>query len=162
MPERGSKGARARAVGIVGAVRLKDELFKVATCAHEAVFRATNGRVLGRLGGMPVLVLTTTGRRSGKRRSTMLTSPVHDGERIVLVASYGGDDRHPAWFLNLRENPEVSVVLAGREQAMRGRVATPEEKAELWPRVVRAYEGYGRYQERTDRDVPLVILERDS
>ena len=140
-------------------MRLKDELFKVGTRAHEAVLRATNGRVLGRAGGMPVLVLTTTGRKTGKRRSTVLTAPVHDERRLVLVASYGGDDRHPAWFLNLRDDPDVSVLMGGREQQMRARVATSEEKAELWPTIVRAYRGYGRYQGRTDRDVPVVILE---
>ena len=132
---------------------------RVVTGAHEAVFRASGGRLLGSFGGMRVLVLTTVGRKSGQPRSTMLTVPVRDGERLVLVASYGGDDRHPAWFLNLRDNPEVTVTMDGRTRPMRARVASPDEKADLWPRVVAAYEGYGGYQSRTSRDIPLVIVE---
>jgi deazaflavin-dependent oxidoreductase (nitroreductase family) len=108
---------------------------------------------------MRVLSLTTTGRKSGKRRTTMLTSPVQDGESIVLVASYGGDDRHPTWFLNLRDNPQVEITMRGQTRPMRARVASAEEKEELWPRVVSAYRGYGQYQQRTDRDIPLVICE---
>lgn len=137
----------------------KDLVARALTSFHEMVFRASNGRIAGRFSGMPVVRLTTTGRKSGKARTTMLTAPVQDGERIVLVASYGGDDRHPAWFLNLRDHPDVEVMTQGRTLPMRARVATPEEKTELWPRVVAAYRGYGQYQERTTRDIPLVILE---
>lgn len=137
----------------------KDLMARVVTGAHEAVFRASGGRLLGSFGGMRVLVLTTVGRKSGQPRSTMLTVPVRDGERLVLVASYGGDDRHPAWFLNLRDNPEVTVTMDGRTRPMRARVASPEEKADLWPRVVAAYEGYGGYQSRTSREIPVVIVE---
>ncbi|HET9600709.1 MAG TPA: nitroreductase family deazaflavin-dependent oxidoreductase [Acidimicrobiales bacterium] len=137
----------------------KDLMARVVTGAHEAVFRASGGRLLGSFGGMPVLVLTTVGRKSGQPRSTMLTVPVRDGERLVLVASYGGDDRHPAWFLNLRDNPDVTVTMDGRTRPMRARVASPEEKADLWPRVVAAYQGYGGYQSRTSREIPVVIVE---
>ncbi len=131
----------------------------MVTGAHEAVVRATNGRLLGRAGGMPVLILTTTGRKSAKPRSTVLTSPVHDDERVVLVASYGGDDRHPSWYLNLRDDPRVSVTMAGEERTMRARVADGDEKAALWPQIVGAYRGYAAYQSWTDRDIPVVILE---
>jgi deazaflavin-dependent oxidoreductase (nitroreductase family) len=137
----------------------KDIGARLVTGFHEAVFRLTNGRLANRGFGMPVLVLTTAGRKSGKKRTTMLTSPVQDGDAVVLVASYGGDDRHPQWFLNLRDNPEVEITMDGRTRSMRARVASPEEKAELWPRVVDAYRGYGQYQRRTDRDIPLVICE---
>jgi deazaflavin-dependent oxidoreductase (nitroreductase family) len=131
----------------------------MVTGLHEAVFRVSNGRLANRGFGMPVLRLVTIGRKSGKRRATMLTSPVQDGDNIVLVASYGGDDRHPVWFLNLRDNPEVQVTMGGQTRPMRARVASTAEKAELWPRVVAAYRGYGQYQQRTERDIPLVILE---
>jgi deazaflavin-dependent oxidoreductase (nitroreductase family) len=131
----------------------------VVTGFHKAVFRASNGRLANRGNGMPVLQLTTTGRKSGKRRTTMLTSPVQDGDRMLLVASNGGDDRHTNWFLNLRDDPKVEVTMDGRTRPMRARVASPEEKAELWPRVVAAHGGYAHYQTRTDRDIPLVILE---
>ncbi len=136
----------------------KDVFSKLATGLHRAVYRLSGGRIAGKAFGMPVLELETTGRRSGKARWTMLTTPVHDEEKMVLVASNGGDDRHPAWFLNLRENPSVKVTTGGETRAMTARVATPGEKAELWPQVVEAYKGYGGYQERTDRDIPLVIL----
>src|SRR5215211_6497433 len=125
----------------------KDAAARFWTSLHEAAFRASNGLLFNRLGGMPVVMLTTTGRRSGRPRSTMLTAPVRDGERLVLVASYGGDDRHPAWFLD------------GRARRMRARVASAEEKAALWPRVTAAARNYAQYQRQTARDIPLVILE---
>ena len=137
----------------------KDIGARLVTGFHEAVFRISNGRIGNRGFGMPVLALTTTGRKSGKKRTTMLTSPVQEGDAIVIVASYGGDDRHPQWFLNLRDNPDVEITMNGKTRRMQARVASPEEKAELWPRVVEAYRGYGQYQQRTDRDIPLVICE---
>jgi deazaflavin-dependent oxidoreductase (nitroreductase family) len=137
----------------------KDAAARFWTGLHEAAFRASNGLLFNRLGGMPVVMLTTTGRKSGRPRTTMLTAPVRDGERLVLVASYGGDDRHPAWFRNLRANPHVAVLMDGRARRMRARVATPEEKAALWPRVTAAAWNYAQYQRQTARDIPLVLLE---
>lgn len=137
----------------------KDMVMRVVTGFHKAVFRASNGRLANRGYGMPVLQLTTTGRKTGRRRTTMLTSPVQDGDRMVLVASNGGDDRHANWYLNLRDDPNVEVTMDGRTRPMRARVASADEKAELWPRVVAAHRGYAQYQTRTDRDIPLVILE---
>jgi len=137
----------------------KDMMMRVVTGFHKAVFRASNGRLANRGYGMPVLQLTTTGRKSGKRRTTMLTSPVQDGDRMVLVASNGGDDRHTNWYLNLRDDPNVEITMDGRTRPMRARVASADEKAELWPRVVAAHRGYAQYQTRTNRDIPVVILE---
>lgn len=134
-------------------------LARILTRTHEEIFKASGGRLLRSLGGMPVVMLTTTGRKSGKPRTIMLTSPVRQDDKVVLVASYGGDDRHPAWFLNLRQNPDVGVTVDGRARRMRARVASPEERADLWPRVLEAYHGYGIYQTRTEREIPLVILE---
>lgn len=139
--------------------RPKDVIAQVATPFHRSVFTATNGRAMGTVSGMPVVMLTTTGRKSGQRRETMLTSPVHDDERVVLLVSYGGDDRHPAWFLDLQADPDVEITMEGKRRRMRARVATAAEKAKLWDDVVRAYKGYGGYQKRTDRDIPLAILE---
>jgi deazaflavin-dependent oxidoreductase (nitroreductase family) len=138
---------------------IKDSVTRFWTSVHEALFKASDGRLGGKIYGMPVVMLTTTGRKTGRPRSTMLTSPVQEDDKIVLVASYGGDDRHPKWFLNLRANPDVEVRYRRRTQSMRARVATPEEKDALWPRVVQAYKGYAGYQTKTDRDIPLVILE---
>ena len=140
-------------------VRLKDALFKVGTGAHRAILRLSKGRLLASLGGMPVVILTTTGRRSGKKRSTVLTSPLRREDMIVLVASYGGDHRHPQWFLNLRDDPDVVVMIGGQQRRMHARVANKEERADLWPRIVDAYGGYAAYQQKSARQIPLVILE---
>lgn len=136
----------------------KDTVARLVNVFHRTVFNTTKGRLLGKLGGMPVVMLTTKGRKSGKPRTTMLTSPVQEGDALVLVASYGGDDRHPTWFLNLRDEPQVEVVMGGHRLQMTARAATPEEKADLWPRVTAAYGGYAGYQKKTERDIPLVIL----
>lgn len=137
----------------------KDLLFRVGTSLHKTVLRATGGRLGGRAAGMPVVLLTTIGRRTGERRATVLTAPIREAGRMVLVASYGGDNRHPSWFMNLQQNPDVEVTVGGCTTAMRARVASSEEKAQLWPRVIGRYQGYERYQERSERDIPLVILE---
>lgn len=108
---------------------------------------------------MPAVVLETSGRRSGLVRQTMLTAPVVEPDRIVLVASKGGDHRQPDWYLNLVATPDVKVTMNGRTRLMRARVASVEEKAEIWPRVTMAYEGYSGYQRRTQRDIPVVICE---
>jgi deazaflavin-dependent oxidoreductase (nitroreductase family) len=93
----------------------------------------------------------------------LLTSPVRDGEAIVVVASRGGADHHPAWFLNLRDNPDVEVAVGGEaKRPMRARVADADERARLWPQVVAKYKGYGNYQAKTDREIPLVLLEPTS
>jgi deazaflavin-dependent oxidoreductase (nitroreductase family) len=89
----------------------------------------------------------------------MLTAPIIDGDRVVLVASKGGDDRDPDWYRNLMAHPEAELTAAGQHRLVRARRASPDEKAELWPRVVAAYRGYAGYQRRTERDIPLVICE---
>ena len=90
---------------------------------------------------MPVAELHTVGRKSGQPRSTMLTAPVIEADRVVLVASKGGDDRDPDWYRNLIAHPDIELTMAGRCRPMRARRASPQEKAELWPRVVAAYTG---------------------
>ena len=137
----------------------KDVAARLVNLVHRNLFRTTNGLIGGRIAGMTVVELTTTGRKSGKQRSTMLTSPIHDGDKVALVASYGGDHRHPTWFLNLRDNPDVEIRMLGRHRRMQARVAGDEERGELWPRVTAAYRGYAQYQRNTDRQIPLVILE---
>lgn len=139
--------------------RSKDAAAKVVNVLHRTILEASKGRLAASISGMPVVELTTIGRKSGQKRTTMLTTPVHDDDMVVLVASYGGDDRHPAWFLNLRENPEVEIVMQGDRREMRARVASAEERATLWPKVISKYRGYAQYQTRTDRDIPLVVLE---
>ena len=88
----------------------------------------------------------------------MLSVPIVDGDRLVLVASFGGDDRHPAWYLNLQANPEVRATIAGSTRTMIARIATEEERAELWPQITSVFEGYACYQKRTQRKIRVVIL----
>lgn len=138
----------------------KDKLFVGLNAVHRTVLSLSGGRVGGQLMGMPAVRLVTTGRKSGARREVMLTAPVIDGDRVVLVASYGGDPRHPAWFLNLQADPNVELSVAGGPfRPYVARVASDEERAELWPRVVAAYKGYAGYQRRTDREIPLALFD---
>jgi deazaflavin-dependent oxidoreductase (nitroreductase family) len=143
----------------VSGAGIKDASFRVVTALHKVVFQATKGRVAGRGLGMPVLMLTTTGRKSGKPRTTMLTTPLREENKVVLVASYGGDPRHPAWFMNLRDNPEVELTMEGSKRRMRARVAAGEERADLWARLTEKHRNYAAYQKRTDRELPVVVLE---
>lgn len=136
-----------------------DLQLKTMNTIHRGLLKISGGRVGWTAGKMPVFELTTIGRKSGQPRSVMLTSPVQDGDTIVLVASRGGDDHHPAWFLNLRENPEVEVTTKDGTSKMTARIATAEERAELWPKVTGKYKNYAGYQSKTDREIPLVLLD---
>jgi deazaflavin-dependent oxidoreductase (nitroreductase family) len=107
---------------------------------------------------VPVLLLTTIGRKSGQPKTTPLLY-LEDGERVVIVGSQGGMPKHPQWYLNLTQNPEVTVQVGRRVRKMRARVAKPEEHAALWPRLVALYADFATYQAWTDRAIPIVILE---
>ena len=135
-----------------------DFMFKAISGVHRAVFTATGGKLLNRGAGMPVLVLTTTGRKSGQPRSTMLTSPLQFDGKIVVVASRGGDDRNPDWLLNLEANPKVEVEMDGSKRAMIAHIADVAEKADLWPKIIGPHAHYAGYQKKTDRDIPVVVL----
>ena len=127
---------------------------------HRSLLKLTGGRFPRKIVGMKAVELHTTGRISGKAYSTMLTTPVHDGQRIVLVASKGGSQDHPDWYKNLVANPDVLLTFDDRTVAMRARTASPDERTTLWPAVVAAYKGYAGYQRNTDREIPLVICEQ--
>lgn len=132
---------------------------KTMNALNRMAQKLSGGRLGWELRGMPVLELTTTGRKSGQKRTTLLTAPLQIGESYIVVASRGGDETHPAWFLNLRDDPQVTVSLRGRPaQPMTARVATPAEHAELWPRITARHPHYAGYQERTKREIPLVFL----
>jgi deazaflavin-dependent oxidoreductase (nitroreductase family) len=134
--------------------------FKAMNALHRILLKVSSGRLGWTAQDMPVLELTTTGRKSGLPRSVMLTSPLQEGTALVVVASRGGDDQAPAWLLNVRDNPDVQVRLQGRQsQPMRGRVASPAERERLWPLVVADHKNYAGYQTRTTREIPLVFLE---
>lgn len=137
-----------------------DLALKTMNVVHRAILKISGGRVGFRVAGMPVLQLTTIGRKSGQPRTVMLTSPIRVGDVFVVVASRGGDDRHPAWFLNLENDPHVHVaVQGGPSQPMLARVATTRERDDLWPQVIGQYANYAGYQAKTHRVIPLVLLE---
>ena len=137
-----------------------DFVLKTANALHRGLVRISGGRIGWKALGMPVLELTTTGRKSGEPRTVMLTSPLQDGGAFVVVGSKGGDDDHPAWFLNLRANPAVEVSVGGApRRPMHARIATAEERARLWPKVTADHQNYAGYQTKTAREIPLVLLE---
>ena len=134
-------------------------LLNRAIKGHTLVYRATGGLVGHRMPGLPpMLLLEHTGAKSQTRRTSPLVY-VRDGENIALVASKGGHPKHPAWLHNLRANPDATVQVGSKRLAVRARVATPQERARLWPEAVRVWPGYREYQERTEREIPMVILE---
>jgi deazaflavin-dependent oxidoreductase (nitroreductase family) len=136
-----------------------DAVLKLMNRTHRVLIAASGGRVGRSFSGMPVVELTTTGRKSGHLRSTMLTSPYQEADRTYIVASRGGDDHNPAWFLNLRDNPEVTVsIQGGPAQKMRAEVADPDERTRVWPLITSKHSNYANYQKKTRREIPLVVL----
>lgn len=136
-----------------------DALLKFMNIAHRGLLKASFGKIGWTGAGMPVLELTTIGRKSGERRAVMLTSPLQVGDDVVIVASRGGDDHHPAWFHNLCAKPEVDVRYQGQPTSpWTARVATAEERIEWWPKITAKYKNYAGYQSKTDREIPLVVL----
>ena len=137
-----------------------DLQLKAMNVIHRAMLKVSFGRVGWNIANMPVLELTTTGRKSGLPRSVMLTSPLQEGATYVVVASRGGDDKAPAWLFNIEAEPAVEVVVNGKhKQQMTARVATAEERARMWPLVIADHKNYEGYQKRTDREIPLILLE---
>lgn len=108
---------------------------------------------------MQTVELHAVGRKTGERRSTLLTAPVCEEDKVVLVASKGGSQDHPIWYKNLVANPDVEITIGDRTRPMRARTATGDERAELWERVVEAYKGYAGYQRNTEREIPVVVCE---
>jgi len=122
------------------------------------LYRASGGRLGGRIGKAPVLLLTTTGRKSGQRR----TAPVvylADGERMIVIGSNAGNARVPAWALNLKAKPEAEIEVGRRRIPVRARIAEDEERAELWRKSNEQYAGFDDYEARTDRDIAVFVLE---
>ena len=111
------------------------------------------------MGKAPVLLLTTTGRKSGKSRTNPLLY-LEDGDDLVVVASKGGAPEHPAWFLNLEAKPDVEVQVKREKRPVQARRATPEERERYWPKLTEMWEQYDSYQQKTSREIPVVILER--
>ncbi|MET0830534.1 MAG: nitroreductase family deazaflavin-dependent oxidoreductase [Microbacterium sp.] len=138
---------------------MNDFGYRMMNRFHRGLLAISGGRVGSTLGAMPVVELHTIGRATGKRRSTVLTAPMHGDGRYVLVASKGGGPRHPSWYLNLVANPGVELKVRGRTLPMRAHTATAAERAELWPRIVGEHPVYAGYQRKTTREIPVVICE---
>ena len=152
MPAKKPKPFTARDVAIGNVV------IRAMSALNTWVYRLTGGRIGGKFpGGAPVLLLTTTGRKSGKARTTPLIY-LRDGSDLVVVASKGGMDHHPLWYHNLVANPEVAVELENETFPLRARTADAADRARLWPKLCAVYPDYQVYQERTDREIPVVVL----
>jgi deazaflavin-dependent oxidoreductase (nitroreductase family) len=125
---------------------------------HRLLYRASGGRIGGRLWDLPVVLLTTTGRQTGKKRTVPLCS-FRDGDDLVVIASYGGLDQPPAWWLNLQANPQAELRDGHETRAVTARNAAPDERARLWAEVTAQAPGYLEYEGRTTREIPVVILQ---
>jgi len=137
--------------------RLRRFLIRAVSRIHGGVYRASGGRLLGRVAGMPVLLLTTSGRGSNKPRTATL-SYFRDGIDLVVIGSFGGSDVAPGWWLNLQRNPRASVLIGRTTSRVTARAATADEHDRLWPLVTETYPGYARYEKRTARAIPIVLL----
>jgi deazaflavin-dependent oxidoreductase (nitroreductase family) len=144
---------------MMAAMNRTDTMMKFVNVIHRTLYNASGGRIAGKGYGMPVLALTTTGRKSGQPRTVMLTSPLQDGDKVVIVASKGGDDRNPEWYLNLKANPKVEVKLGNKTNPMVAHIAEGAERTDLWQRLTADHKNYADYQTKTDREIPVVVLE---
>jgi deazaflavin-dependent oxidoreductase (nitroreductase family) len=136
-----------------------DPLAKLTNRVHPAVFAATRGRVGGRMKRVELVMLTTTGRKSGRPRRSMVAAPIIGDDKVVVVGSFGGAPNHPQWVLNLRANPILELTRRGTTRSMRAREADGEEREALWARVVGVQKSFATYQAKTDRQIPVVVLE---
>jgi deazaflavin-dependent oxidoreductase (nitroreductase family) len=137
----------------------RNALVELFWLIHPRLYRWSGGRIGGKLVGLPVLLLETTGRRSGKRRRNALTYLPH-GDDFVVIASCLGEPRHPAWWHNLVAEPRARVQVGSTSHAVRAREATGDERAELWHAVTQRAPDYDEYEARTSRRIPVVVLER--
>ncbi|HEY8775291.1 MAG TPA: nitroreductase family deazaflavin-dependent oxidoreductase [Gaiellaceae bacterium] len=132
--------------------------FRILGGVHRRIYRLTGGKVGGRLGKLPVLLLTTTGRKSGRPRTQPLVyTQVGDG--YAVIASKGGAAQHPLWYLNLREDPSAAVTVGRETRKVRARDAEGGERERLWRTLADLYPGYERYAQKTSRRIPVVVLE---
>ena len=132
-------------------------VIKFMSASHAFWYQMTGGIIGSKVSGMPVLLLTTTGRRSGRKRTIPLTHQ-RDGDNYVVIASNGGSDTHPAWYLNLRGNPDAEITIGRERLRVRAEVANDAERDRLYASAVDIFPGYDDYQRETERKIPVVIL----
>ena len=121
------------------------------------LYNVSGGRIGGKMGKVPVLLLTTTGRKTGKQRTLPLIY-IMDGSAYVITASAGGADKHPGWFFNIRSNPQATIQVKDKQIKVTAEIAGPEKKSELWTQLVEVAPNFAGYQKRTSREIPMVIL----
>ena len=132
---------------------------QVFSTLHRLTLKVTGGRVGGSLGGGDIIILGTTGRKSGKRRTVPLLAGNHD-DGWIIIASFSGHDFHPDWFHNLKANPSVSVEVGGQTHSATARITSGEEREACWKAMADVYDDYNEYASVTDREIPVVVLER--
>ena len=121
------------------------------------LYNMSGGRIGGKMDKVPVLLLTTTGRKTGKQRTLPLVY-IMDGSAYVITASAGGADKNPGWFFNIRSNPQATIQVKDMHIKVTAEVAEPEKKSELWAQLVEVAPNFAGYQKRTSREIPMVIL----
>ena len=141
--------------------RLKPRTIRLIGRLHASIWRLTRGRFVDAAGAAPFLLLTTKGRKTGRLRTTPVLY-LEDGSDLIVVASFGGNDMNPAWYLNLRECPEADVLIGGERRRVSVREITSQEKKLIWPRLVKLYPQFDGYQQRTSREIPLLRLTANS
>ncbi len=139
---------------------MNQTLMKTIGVVHSWLYRRTGGSIGAKLGGRPMVLLTTTGRKSGKPRTTPLQY-MKDGEDLIVVASNGGNTRHPGWWHNIQAEPRATAQVGKTAMPVRAETANTDERARLWPLLVATYSGYQDYEDETERTIPVVILRRE-
>jgi F420H(2)-dependent quinone reductase len=133
-------------------------IFKQFMQLQISMYRRSGGKRMGSLRGMPLLLLTSVGRKTGKQHTTPVMY-IHDGNNYVITASNGGEDKHPAWFLNLQAHPQTTIEVDGTTKSVMAHEASPEEKSHLWAELVKQAPFFDDYTKKTTRDIPMVILQ---
>ena len=137
--------------------RLKPRTIRLIGRVHAWVWRLTRGRLVNGIGAAPFILLTTKGCKTERTRTTPVLY-LQDGDDLIVVASFGGNDVHPAWYLNLEDCPEAEVMIRGERRRMTSRKLSFDEKRVVWPRLVKLYPQFEIYQQRTSREIPLLRL----
>jgi deazaflavin-dependent oxidoreductase (nitroreductase family) len=137
----------------------RDRITRIINTVHQTLFTLSKGRVGGTLMGMPVVLLTTTGRKSGQPRRNMVGVPLTDGDNPVLIASFGGQPNHPQWYLNMKADSRVEITRGGQTVPMTARITEGAEREALWARAVADTPDFEKYQAQTKREIPIVVVE---